>query len=105
MESQESNYQYEALEPVFNTTNYVFVGADEASRLFDMVDRLRGGNNWVTVEVVIFPIRDGEAVSKNPRRGYFAGELTGVLMNDSKTKGHFTFSNGQTIYRDKNILE
>lgn len=97
-------YDLEALLTAANTQNLIFVGKEVTDMLTKLVDIAD-----TTIDVVMFPYiinSNGEAaIAAKPRRGFYTGKLLGVLLNERKTKGRFTFEDGTVIYRDNAILE
>lgn len=97
-------YDLASLLTAASTQNMIFLGRDAAEMLMKLV-----GVPDTTVDVVMFPyIINGEgeaAIAAGPRRGFYTGKLLGVLLNERKTKGRFTFEDGTVIFRDSAILE
>lgn len=97
-------YDLDSLLTAASTQNLIFVGRDVTDLLMKLVDE-----PCTTVDVVMFPYiinsDGGAAIAAGPRRGTYTGKLLGVLLNERRTKGRFTFEDGTVIYRDSAILE
>jgi hypothetical protein len=97
-------YDLNPLLTAVSIQNLIFVGRDVTELLTKLVNEPD-----TTIDVVMFPYLvsgDGEAqAAAKPRRGFYTGKLLGVLLNERKTKGRFTFEDGTVIYRDSAILE
>lgn len=101
---KEAPYDLAVILTAASTQNMIFLGKEAAEMLMKLVDEPN-----TTVDVVMFPYiinSDGEAhIAAGPRRGFYTGKLVGVLLNERKTKGRFTFEDGTVIFRDNAILE
>lgn len=97
-------YDLDSLLTAASTQNLIFVGREVTDLLMKLVDE-----PCTTVDVVMFPYiinsDGGAAIAAGPRRGTYTGKLLGVLLNERRTKGRFTFEDGTVIYRDSAILE